>query len=67
VVVEPAEQGAVAVGELGLDAQDGIIHGVPQGERPADVQGLSEHIGSRSIGGLTCAVSRRRGSVRGSG
>ena len=32
MVVEPAQQGAVAVGELGLDAQDGIIHGVPQGE-----------------------------------
>jgi hypothetical protein len=67
VVVEPAQQGAVAVGELGLHAQDGIIHGVPQGERPADVQGLSAHMGMRSIGGLTCAVSWRRGSVRWSG
>jgi hypothetical protein len=43
VVVEPAEQDAVAGGELGLHAQNGIIHSVPPGERPADMQGLSEH------------------------
>jgi hypothetical protein len=36
VVVEPAEQDAVAGGELGLHAEDRIIHSVPRGEGPED-------------------------------
>jgi hypothetical protein len=67
VVVEPAEQDAVAGGELGLHAQDGIIHSVPQGERPADMQGLSEHGRLPMTGPVSCAVRHEWGSVRGSG
>jgi hypothetical protein len=67
VVVEPAEQDAVAGGELGLDAQDGINHGVPLGERPEDTQGLLERWRLRVTGGLSCTVRQWWGSVRGSG
>ena len=66
VVVEPAEQDAVAGGELGLHAQDGIIHSVHLGERPVDMQGLSEHGRLPVTGELTCAVRHGWGSVRGS-
>jgi hypothetical protein len=67
VVVEPAEQDAVAGGELGLDPQDGINHGVPLGERPEDTQGLLERWRLRVTGGLSCTVRQWWGSVRGSG
>jgi hypothetical protein len=67
VVVEPAEQEVVAGSELGLHPQYRIIHGVPQGEKPADMQGLSEHNRLALTGGLTCGVRTERGSVRASG
>jgi hypothetical protein len=64
MVVEPAEQDPVAVGELGLYAQDGVIHGGRPGERPKDMQGLSEDNTTAVTGCLSCGVKTGQGSGR---
>ncbi|GAA2375074.1 hypothetical protein GCM10010170_078430 [Dactylosporangium salmoneum] len=57
MVVQPAQQRAVAVGEPELDAQDGIIHDGSHPTGDPEAEGLSQYIGRPVTAAVTCGVS----------